>query len=154
MVEWFQSLISWFKDHPALTGWLVGLSIVTLIISAITVPFLITRMRADYFLPSRDESRMFANQHPIVRWIGLVLKNLFGIFLFLSGAVMLAAPGQGVLTMFVGLLLIDFPGKRRLELRLIKIGAVHRAIDWIRRKADRPPLVLPGEEMAAESETG
>ena len=152
MVDWFQNVITWFKEHPALTGWLVGLSIATLIISAITVPFLITRMRADYFLPHRDESRMFANRHPVVRWTGLVLKNLFGLFLFLSGAVMLAAPGQGVLTMFVGLLLIDFPGKRRMELRLIKIGAVHRAIDWIRRKADRPPLLLPAEEVPWDSE--
>ena len=145
MEDWFQEIWGWFKDHPTFTGWLVGVSIATLVISAIAVPILVTRMRADYFMPDRDPTRMFANQHPVVRWIGLVLKNVFGLLLFIGGAVMLAAPGQGVLTMFVGLLLMDFPGKRRLELRLVKIKAVHRAIDWIRRKAGRKPLELPDE---------
>lgn len=152
MGAWFQQIWGWFKAHPAFTGWLVGLSIATLVLSAITVPFLVSRMRADYFMPDRDRTRMFANQHPVVRWIGLILKNLAGLILFIAGAVMVAAPGQGLLTMFVGLLMLDFPGKRRLELRLVKIKAVHRAIDWIRRKAGRSPLLLPGESEETDPE--
>lgn len=137
------AVFDWFKSHPALTGWIVGASIATLILSAITVPLLVARMRADYFLPERDSEKIFANQHPVIRWASLILKNLFGALLFVAGVIMLATPGQGVITMFVGLLLMDFPGKRKLELRLIRINAVHRAIDWIREKAGREPLRLP-----------
>lgn len=136
-------LLTWFKEHAVLTGWLAGASIVTLVASALLVPVLVARMRADYFLPERDSERMFANRHPVIRWTGLILKNLFGALLFLSGLIMLATPGQGLITMFVGMILMDFPGKRRLELRIIRIGAVYRAIDWIRRRAGREPLRLP-----------
>ena len=136
-------MIDWIKENPALSGWLITASVLTLIGSAILVPFLVARMRADYFMPHRDESRMFGNQHPIIRWTGLIAKNIFGLVLFLAGLVMLATPGQGLLTLFVGLLLIDFAGKRKLELWLIRIGPIHQAIDWIREKAGREPLQLP-----------
>lgn len=136
-------MIDWIREHPALTGWLVGVSVFTLTGTMVLAPVLIARMRPDYFLPDRNEERLFATRHPVVRWTGIILKNLFGALLFLFGMVMLATPGQGVITMFVGLLLMDFPGKRRLELRLIRVASIHRAIDWIRRKAGSAPLRLP-----------
>ncbi|MCB1230551.1 MAG: hypothetical protein KDN19_09810 [Verrucomicrobiae bacterium] len=136
-------MLDWIRLHPALTGWLAAASVVTLIGSAILVPLMIARMRADYFMPDRESEKLFANRHPAIRWTGLILKNLFGVILFVAGVVMLATPGQGVLTIFVGLILMDFPAKRRLELRLIRIGAIHRAIDWIRKRSGREPLQLP-----------
>lgn len=138
-------MIDWVREHPALAGWLVGASVVTLIGTMVLVPFLIARMRPDYFLPDRDEDRLFAHRHPVVRWTGIILKNVFGSLLFLFGLVMLATPGQGLITMFVGLLLMDFPGKRELERRLIRMPGIRRAIDWIRQRAGREPLRLPKE---------
>jgi hypothetical protein len=61
-------------------------------------------------------------------------------------------PGQGVLTILAGLSLLSFPGKRRLQLRLLRIPAIHRAIDALRRRAGRPPLHLdepPGAPLRA-----
>ena len=51
-----------------------------------------------------------------------------------------------ILFFAVGVLLMDFPGKRQLEIRLIRIPALHRAIDWIRSKAGSEPLELPPED--------
>ena len=39
--------------------------------------------------------------------------------------------------------LVEFPGKRRLELWIARRSTVQRAIDWLRRKAGRPPLRYP-----------
>ena len=57
---------------------------------------------------------------------------------------MLALPGQGILTMLVGLMLMDFPGKRSLEIRIIGNRMVSRTVNWMRRKAKREPLRIPG----------
>ena len=58
---------------------------------------------------------------------------------------MLVTPGQGVLTILVGLLFLDFPGKFALERRLVQMKPVLAAIVWVRTKAGRPPLELPEE---------
>lgn len=55
---------------------------------------------------------------------------------------MLVTPGQGVLTILIGLSLLDLPGKRAVERRLIGNPAVLRAVNALRAKAHRPPLRL------------
>jgi hypothetical protein len=55
---------------------------------------------------------------------------------------MLVLPGQGLITLFVGFFLIDFPGKYRFEKWLIRRKAVHRPINWLRRKSGREALEL------------
>lgn len=137
------TLVDWVKDNQALAGWLAFASVAMLVGSAILVPVLVARMSPDYFMPHRDREETLAGRHPVIRWSFLILKNLVGAVLFLAGLAMFVTPGQGILTLFIGLMLLNFPGKRRLELRLIRIPAINRAIDWMRRKAGREPLQLP-----------
>ena len=73
-------------------------------------------------------------------------KNLAGAVLVLAGLAMLVLPGQGLLTIVVGLLFLDFPGKRSLELRLVRHPPVLRTINWLRATAHRPPLQMPDEK--------
>ncbi len=75
----------------------------------------------------------------------MIFKNLFGGILFLGGVLMLITPGQGVLTIMIGLMLMDFPGKRNLEIWLVKIKPINSAINWMRKRADKPPLLLPSD---------
>jgi hypothetical protein len=70
----------------------------------------------------------------------LILKNLFGAILVLAGLSMLLLPGQGILTILVGLMFLDFPGKFAMERRLVRQRPVITAINWMRRRANRPPL--------------
>jgi hypothetical protein len=56
---------------------------------------------------------------------------------------MLALPGQGLLTIFLGLFVMNFPGKRALEVLFLRIPGVLRRLNWIRAKAKHPPLRLP-----------
>jgi len=55
---------------------------------------------------------------------------------------MLLLPGQGLLTILIGLLLLDFPGKRALELRLLRRPALRGFLDRMRQRRGVPPFVL------------
>jgi hypothetical protein len=75
----------------------------------------------------------------------LVLKNVLGAALVLVGLI-LSLPlvfGQGVLTMLIGISLLDLPGKRKMELSIVRREPVRKSMDWMRQRAGRPPLQLP-----------
>ena len=74
---------------------------------------------------------------------GLILKNTVGALLLVVGIAMLVLPGQGILTILMGLMLSDVPGKRRLELWLVKRPPVLRALNWMREKGGKEPFELP-----------
>jgi hypothetical protein len=73
----------------------------------------------------------------------LVAKSTLGILLLFSGIVMLVAPGQGLLTIVAGLILVEFPAKYRLEQWLVTRRHVWHAINWLRKRAGRPELKRP-----------
>ena len=84
-------------------------------------------------------------QRPLLlRWAITVGKNLLGVVLVLVGAIMAlpGVPGQGLLTMIIGITILDFPGKRRLELRLLRKPRVLHALNRLRTRFRRQPLVL------------
>ncbi|HOS97284.1 MAG TPA: PGPGW domain-containing protein, partial [Deltaproteobacteria bacterium] len=70
-------------------------------------------------------------------------KNILGAVFILAGIIMLFLPGQGVLTILIGITLVSFPRKRVLELRLVRKPSVLRALNWMRARAHKPPLLLP-----------
>jgi hypothetical protein len=51
-------------------------------------------------------------------------------------------PGQGILTILLGLMLLDLPGKRAWEQKLVKRPKVLQTINQLRGKFGKPPLVL------------
>lgn len=119
--------------------WLAPLSVALFFGTLLVVPLLVLAMPADYFTRDlRQEYRL----HPL-HLLRTILKNVVGFVVLLAGVVMLLTPGQGILTMLIGLGMLNFPGKRRLELRLVSRPGVHAAIDWIRRRGGREPLVVP-----------
>ena len=65
-----------------------------------------------------------------------------GILLILAGIVMLVIPGQGLLTIFLGVFLMDFSGKYHLERRLIQQKQVRESINWIRLRANKPVIKM------------
>ena len=79
-------------------------------------------------------------QHPLAA----IAKNVAGVVLVLLGLVMAVPgiPGQGILTMIVGITMIDFPGKRGLERRLIGRPRILRAINRLRARFGRAPLEM------------
>lgn len=119
----------------------LGLSSVVLFVaSLVVVPWLVARLPADYFAHSEREHPPPA--HPAWRLTVLVAKNLLGAALVLAGIAMLVLPGQGILSILAGVMLMDFPGKYQLERRIVGQPTVLAALNWIRARAHKPPLVL------------
>jgi archaellum biogenesis protein FlaJ (TadC family) len=134
------SLILWFSDHP---GVLIGLgasSILIFIISIFGISLFVAQIPEDYFLSSKRKPSKWQEQKPILRLAVLFGKNIIGVSLIIGGLLMLVLPGQGLLTIVTGLLLINYPGKYKLEQKLVAIPSVFRALNWIRVKANKPPL--------------
>jgi hypothetical protein len=117
--------------------------VVTFVASSALVSFVLVRLPATFFHPSHDRD-ILVDRHHVIRWVGIIIKNLIGLLLLLTGVVMAVpgVPGPGVLTILFGIALLDFPGKRRLEYKIVSRPKVFRAINALRQKFDRPPLVL------------
>jgi hypothetical protein len=113
------------------------------VLYAVVIFVLIARMSPDYFVSRRPVAGSWRIRHPAVRFLFRALKNLLGAVFILAGLAMLVLPGQGALTVLVGLTLLDLPGKRRMALRIVRQRHVLRAINWVRSRARRDPLILP-----------
>ena len=139
------SLLDWVRSHELLLALLSAASALMFVASILLIPWLVIRIPADYFLRQHHYADHWKPRHPLLRILFLVTKNLIGVVLLLAGIVMLVTPGQGILTILVGLLFLDFPGKFALERRVVEMKGVLTAVNWLRSKAGRPPLELPEE---------
>ena len=135
-------LLAWVSDHQQLLVWAGIVSFVVFILSLLSLPWLVAQIPEDYFLPKKRQPTQWKQLHPVIRLLALVGKNLIGYGLIVAGLLMLFLPGQGILTLVMGLLLVDYPGKFRLERKLVKTPAILNSLNWLRRKAKRPPLVM------------
>ncbi|HSH09036.1 MAG TPA: PGPGW domain-containing protein [Oceanipulchritudo sp.] len=132
-------VLEWIQAHEVLLGILAGTGVLFFLGSLVAIPLIIAWMPEDYF--ARLE-RGPLQRRPFRHFLQ-ILKNILGTILFISGLMLVLLPGQGILTMLIGISLIDFPGKRRLQLRLVHMKGVARSMQWIRHKAKRPPLQIP-----------
>jgi hypothetical protein len=114
---------------------LLGLfSLVTFVGSLLLVPWLIGRMKPDYFLTHWQKVDARHHRHPALALVIWLLRNGLGLCLLLGGVAMLVLPGQGLLTILIGICLMDVPGKRHFLDRLAGIPQIQRALNWVRRK--------------------
>jgi len=121
----------------------VLLFVVTFAISLAIVSFIMVNIPSDYF--RKDKPReLWSDRHPVVRFLGIFVKNLLGAVLVVLGIIMSipGVPGQGILTMIIGLTLLDFPGKLALERRLVSRPFVLRQLNGLRGHFRRAPLDL------------
>lgn len=129
--------------------WLGIVSLACFLATLVILPFVIIRLPSDYFLKEKADG--FINrQTPSVKMLLLILKNLTGFLLLLLGFIMLFVPGQGVLTILAGLSIMNFPGKRKLELRLASSKKVMAGLNWIRKKGKRERFLDPAEKGKEE----
>lgn len=132
-----------YEAHAELFDLLGGASVLIFILSLVSVPWLVARIPEDYFLSPKPYVYYHEFRHPVIRILILIVKNVVGMVLLLSGISMLILPGQGILTIMMGLVLLNFPGKRRFERWLIRKQSISRALNWLRRRAGHAPLLEP-----------
>lgn len=121
--------------------WLAGISIVTFFVSIILVPWYIARLPRDYFLSLHNEPpSVLLKRHNIAL---LILRNALGLVIFAAGCAMLFLPGQGLLTMLIGILCMTFPGKRYFILFITTPRFMRKSLDWTRQKMRLPLFSWP-----------
>jgi hypothetical protein len=128
-------------------GMLVTIALASLAVflaTLIAIPFILVRLPADYF-DVRVPRVWMKDSHPVIRLAGISLKNLAGVLFLAAGVAMLILPGQGLLTMLIGISLLDFPGKQRVEAKIVGQSTVLRVINSLREKFGKPPLIIAKE---------
>ena len=126
-------------------GFLIGALIFvgTFFINLAIVSFILVKIPADHFSKNR-KTKFWSGPHPLLHAAGVVGKNIGGLLLVAIGIVLSlpGVPGQGLLTVLLGIMLLDFPGKHRLEQKLLSRPSIVNAINRLRARFDKPPLEL------------
>jgi len=143
------ALLQWMEEESELLAAVAVASLVLLVLSALLLPVVLRRIPADYFVDPEPYVTSAARRHPVLRLVSRVLRNVFGVVLTLAGIAMLVLPGQGLITLAAGLILLDFPGKRAFERRIIARPRVLAALNWLRAKAGAPALRAPRRRARA-----
>lgn len=136
-----KALMDLLAEHQYLLWWMGVGSAFVFVISLLSLPWLVAQIPDDYFVPKKRQPTQWKTRQPLIRLIILIGKNCLGYMLLLGGILMLFLPGQGLLTMITGLLLIDYPGKFRLERKIVNTPTVLKSLNWLRAKARKPPLI-------------
>lgn len=128
--------------------------LVPLACAVVTIPFtaLATRsfllgLPADYLVRPRRTWRE-AWRGSVWRKLGTAARHFAGGALLVAGGVMLipGVPGPGLLTVLLGLSLVDFPAKHRLQCRVLRIPRLRGRLDRLRARFGRPPLKFPAAD--------
>jgi hypothetical protein len=125
--------------------WSGIVSIGAVVATALAAPWLIARLPEDYFTREQRASWVRQEGVPVVTRVADLVKNAVGLVLVVLGLIMLLTPGQGILTILAGLLLMNFPGKYKLERRLVSQPGVMRAMNWLRARRAKPPFEPPSD---------
>ncbi len=145
-MEWFGEIWQWLLQFwESLTwyriAWGLLLTVVTIIASYGLIVIGMIKIPADYF-SSTYVREIDSDKHFSVRWAAFLIKNTIGFLLIIAGIIMIFTPGPGVPTILLGLIMMDIPGKRPLEAKLIQRPMVLSAVNDLRSKYNKPPLIM------------
>lgn len=129
-------------DYTLLLEWLGLVSFLTFIGSLITIPWIIARLPANYFIRHREVVAKRHESHPLMAKLIFAGRNIIGILFFMAGVAMLLLPGQGLITILIGISFMDFPAKQQLVDTLVRRPRVIRLLNWIRQKEKKPPFLF------------
>ena len=127
----------WLPTDAEALGWFAVVVVLSWVGTIVALPLIVAWIPVDYFSSKRRHTLHSEARHPLVGWLLAALKNVFGFVLILLGILMLLTPGQGILTILVGLMLMNFPGKYRLERWLVRKPGVLKSLNWLRERPSR-----------------
>ena len=131
-------MMTFFTAYTLVFEWLIAVSLISFIMSLIVIPWLIIQMPYDYFSFKKRQKWKWSHSSVILNFI----KDLLGLILIIAGTLMLVLPGQGILTILVGVILANFPGKYKLERWIIHRPSVLKTLNWLRKRAKKRPLLV------------
>jgi small-conductance mechanosensitive channel len=131
---------------PATALWSIALlSAIMLGLALIAAPIVVSRLPSDYFAREGRSVWEASGRVRWIRWLWVVVRNLIGLGLLSLGVLMLVLPGQGVFTILISVMVLSYPGKHRLLRWIAMRRGVSESMNWVRRKANQPPLEVDWE---------
>ncbi|MBM3802182.1 MAG: hypothetical protein FJW26_07700 [Acidimicrobiia bacterium] len=115
--------------------------IVSFLVTTGLAVWFVVKLPADYFV---QNNRKTAKRVSITHWVQFLLRNLVAAGLIALGIVLSlpGVPGQGLLTILLGVMVSDFPGKERLERKIASYPKVLETLNRLRARFSKPPLVM------------
>ncbi len=110
-----------------------AVSTVMFVGTLVAIPWLVRRLPADYFVRPPPRRSL-----PVA-----ILRNVLAVLLIGFGIAMLVLPGQGIVTILIGLSLLDLPIKHRVLRWLLRRKKLQEGVQRLRAKKGKPPLVIP-----------
>lgn len=150
MVDLFRRLLQPYARLGLVLQAAIVLGIV-LVTTAIGIAMVVS-IPPDHFSARRRQPASWWHGDPLLRTMVLVFKNFLGVILGVLGFIMALplVPGPGLVFILIGLSLIDFPGKRKAERRLLAVPSVSRFLNEVRSRFGRAPLILDDADDGAE----
>jgi ABC-type multidrug transport system fused ATPase/permease subunit len=136
----FTQLITILQENNTLLLWLGAFSVLCFLATAIAVPWVVISLPDNYFVTEKRSSVLTQNFQPFVALLLMFLKNCLALVIVAAGLVMLVIPGQGLLTVLIGVLMLDFPGKYKVERWIVRNQTVLSSINWLRRRKGKNAL--------------
>lgn len=130
----------------------LALGLVTIPLTTFATGAVLLRLPADHFVrPRRTWSEAWRGSFK--RKLGTAARNALGILLLVAGGLMLipGVPGPGLLTVLLGLTLVDFPGKQALQRRVFQSSRFRNRVDRLRARFGRPALQYPPPDASPRS---
>ena len=111
------------------------------------------------FFQDFHSREVWGDRHVTLRLTARIVRNALGAVLVALGVVLSlpGVPGPGLPTILIGIILLEFPGKRQLERRIVGRRRLLRMINRLRRRFGEPPLILGarrGRTLRRHHETG
>lgn len=136
-------IMQWLTEHQDLIQQIGNISLVVLAITVVALPVIVMKLPEDYFINETREPASQTRKHPLLWAVISFAKNVLGVLLILVGIAMLVLPGQGTVTILIGLAISNFPGKFKLERKIASQPAVGATLNKIRDLTGTPPLLMP-----------
>ncbi|MCA1623729.1 MAG: PGPGW domain-containing protein [Acidobacteria bacterium] len=145
-MDFFSGILEWFARFWETLTWgrialVLSFTVISIIASYGLIVIGMIKIPADYF-SSTYVKEINRDEHFSLRWAAFIIKNTVGFLLIIAGVIMIFTPGPGVPTILLGLMMMDIPGKRPLEAKLIQRPMVLSAVNELRAKYNKPPLIM------------
>ena len=135
-----EQIIDLVDEYKSVIFWLSLLSFLIFIFSLVSIKWLVALIPIDYFVYKKNSK--FKTKYPFTWLISMIIKNIIGYLLIIGGMLMLVLPGQGLFTIFIGLMMSNYPGKYYIEKKIIAIPSILKTINWLRKQSNKEPIII------------
>ena len=135
-----EQILDHVDEYKSVIFWLSLLSFLIFIFSLVSIKWLVALIPIDYFVYKKNSK--FKTKYPFTWLISMIIKNIIGYLLIIGGILMLVLPGQGLFTIFIGLMMSNYPGKYYIEKKIIAIPSILKTINWLRKQSNKEPIII------------